>query len=396
MIVVFAAVMVVNAFAAVVAHRKAELHRLWLLGATPEQVEGSVLAEARIVAGVGVALGLLASLATIVPFAVARARGSGPRRAALAAGGGRGGRGRADSSVGPLRCPPYCSRGGLDRRGPMTDWASMASPSALLQPIRSVRPAPVDGDALVDRLRLTAVSLGYALLMAPALALGILTILAIPLGLVAVGFVIAAGVVPATAALTALHRRLSGELLGEKIHTAYADTTGLNVGHSADDLADRPGALARRRVPLVLGDRRLRDVDPAGGAPGRAGHARGRCPARRRRLVVAAGRARRAAAARLVVRDPGAGPRSGAGRAEHPRLAAGRGAGAPGRGGLDVTHRDAGPQRRGGAPDRARPARRRPGPDRLGRHERRPGREADRAPTPRPPRRCCARHGRRR
>ena len=110
----------------------------------------------------------------------------------------------------------------------MTDWASMASPSALLQPIRSVRPAPVDGDALVDRLRMTAVSLGYALLMAPALALGILTILAIPLGLVAVGFVIAAGVVPATAALTALHRRLSGQLLGETIHTAYADTTGLN------------------------------------------------------------------------------------------------------------------------------------------------------------------------
>ena len=47
MIVVFAAVVVINTFAAVVAHRKAELHRLWLLGATPEQVEGSVLAEAR-------------------------------------------------------------------------------------------------------------------------------------------------------------------------------------------------------------------------------------------------------------------------------------------------------------------------------------------------------------
>ena len=57
MIVVFAAVVVVNTFAAVVAHRKAELHRLWLLGATPEQVEASVLAEAGIVAGVGVALG---------------------------------------------------------------------------------------------------------------------------------------------------------------------------------------------------------------------------------------------------------------------------------------------------------------------------------------------------
>jgi putative ABC transport system permease protein len=78
MIVLFAAVVVVNTFAAVVAHRRAELHRLWLLGATPQQVEGSVLAEARIVAGVGVVLGLLASLATIVPFGVARHEGVVP------------------------------------------------------------------------------------------------------------------------------------------------------------------------------------------------------------------------------------------------------------------------------------------------------------------------------
>jgi putative ABC transport system permease protein len=78
MIVVFAAVVVVNTFAAVVAHRRGELHRLWLLGATPDQVEGSVLAEARIVAGIGVVLGLLASLATIVPFGVARHEGPVP------------------------------------------------------------------------------------------------------------------------------------------------------------------------------------------------------------------------------------------------------------------------------------------------------------------------------
>jgi putative ABC transport system permease protein len=78
MVVLFAAVVVVNTFAAVVAHRRAELHRLWLLGATPQQVESSVLAEARIVAGVGVVLGLLASLATIVPFGVARHEGVVP------------------------------------------------------------------------------------------------------------------------------------------------------------------------------------------------------------------------------------------------------------------------------------------------------------------------------
>ena len=44
---------------------------------------------------------------------------------------------------------------------------------------------------------------------------------------------------------------------------------------------------------------------------------------------------------------------------------------------VGLARRDPRPQRRGGAPDRARPARRRPGPDRLGRHERRTRREAD-------------------
>ncbi len=78
MLSVFAALMVVNAFAAVVAGRRQELNRLRLLGATPVQVERSVLAEAGIVAGIGVVLGLLASLATIIPFAVARHEGVVP------------------------------------------------------------------------------------------------------------------------------------------------------------------------------------------------------------------------------------------------------------------------------------------------------------------------------
>jgi putative ABC transport system permease protein len=78
MIVVFAAVVLVNTFAAVIAHRRAELHRLWLLGATPGQVQGSVLAEARAVAAIGVVLGVLASLATVVPFGVARHEGVVP------------------------------------------------------------------------------------------------------------------------------------------------------------------------------------------------------------------------------------------------------------------------------------------------------------------------------
>lgn len=106
----------------------------------------------------------------------------------------------------------------------MTDWSAM-----LLRRIGSLRPTPVDGDALVDRLRLTLLSAGYALLGAPALALGILTILCIPLGLVTAGFALALAVVPATAALTAVHRRVSGALLGEPVTASYADTTGTNV-----------------------------------------------------------------------------------------------------------------------------------------------------------------------
>jgi putative ABC transport system permease protein len=78
MIAVFAAIMVVNAFAAVISDRRLELHRLHLVGATPDQVRGSVLAESAIVAATGAALGLVASLATVVPFAVARDEGVVP------------------------------------------------------------------------------------------------------------------------------------------------------------------------------------------------------------------------------------------------------------------------------------------------------------------------------
>ncbi len=78
MIIVFAGITVVNAFAAVLADRRLELHRLHLAGATPDQVRGSVLAESAVVAVAGIAFGLLASLATVVPFAVARDEGVVP------------------------------------------------------------------------------------------------------------------------------------------------------------------------------------------------------------------------------------------------------------------------------------------------------------------------------
>jgi putative ABC transport system permease protein len=78
MICLFAAITVVNAFAAVIADRRQELHRLRLVGATPRQVRSSVLVESAIVAVCGVVFGAVASLATVVPFAVARDEGVVP------------------------------------------------------------------------------------------------------------------------------------------------------------------------------------------------------------------------------------------------------------------------------------------------------------------------------
>lgn len=78
MLSLFAAIMVVNAFVAVIAHRRDELQRLRLIGATARQVERSVVAEAAIVAAIGVVLGTLAALTTVVPFALARHEGAVP------------------------------------------------------------------------------------------------------------------------------------------------------------------------------------------------------------------------------------------------------------------------------------------------------------------------------
>lgn len=78
MIALFAAIMVVNAFVATVAHRRTELERLHLLGATPGQVGRSVVLEAAIVAVIGVVLGLGAAAASAVPFAMTRDEGLVP------------------------------------------------------------------------------------------------------------------------------------------------------------------------------------------------------------------------------------------------------------------------------------------------------------------------------
>lgn len=78
MMTLFAAIMVINAFVATVAHRRAELERLHRLGATPRQAGRSVVIEAGIVAAVGVVIGFLSALSSIIPFAVARHEGLVP------------------------------------------------------------------------------------------------------------------------------------------------------------------------------------------------------------------------------------------------------------------------------------------------------------------------------
>ncbi|MEU7826738.1 FtsX-like permease family protein [Catellatospora sp. NPDC049133] len=75
MICLFAAIMVVNAAVAAVVHRRAELDRLWRLGATRGQLRAAVVLEAAVVAVVGIVFGLLGSTATAVPYAIVRHEG---------------------------------------------------------------------------------------------------------------------------------------------------------------------------------------------------------------------------------------------------------------------------------------------------------------------------------
>ena len=108
----------------------------------------------------------------------------------------------------------------------MTDWSAMASPHALLMPIRSVSPAPVDERGLVDRFRWTLVGAAGYLLFIPAVVLFVLSILSVALGPLGIGLALANLVVPATEKLSDLHRRMSGALLEDEIPRGYADTEG--------------------------------------------------------------------------------------------------------------------------------------------------------------------------
>ena len=247
-------------------------------------------------------------------------------------------------------------------------------------PIESCRPKPVDGDALVDRLRLTAVSLGYALAMAPALALAILSILCVPLG---------AG----PRRLRARVRRGAGH---RRAHRG-APPGQRRAARRADHRPSTPTPRARTSSPgRALADA-TRRAGATSGSCGSRPPAGSCCRCCRSALLTAPVTHLLGALidgggwwwllvlldgpmlVGLVVRDsrrwsaagrwPSAAS-SGTRRVEQLERRVERG--------RRLAQRDARPLGRRGAPDRARPARRRPGPDGRGRHERRPRREADR------------------
>lgn len=72
MILLFAAIMVINTLVAATTGRRREFGQSRLIGATPRQVLQMVAGEATILAATGVLAGTLASLVTIIPFSIAR------------------------------------------------------------------------------------------------------------------------------------------------------------------------------------------------------------------------------------------------------------------------------------------------------------------------------------
>ncbi|MFC0039781.1 FtsX-like permease family protein [Actinomadura rayongensis] len=72
MIILFAAIMLVNTLVAAVADRRREFGQQRLAGAAPGQVLAAVAVESAVLAALGIAAGTVASAFTSVPFAVAR------------------------------------------------------------------------------------------------------------------------------------------------------------------------------------------------------------------------------------------------------------------------------------------------------------------------------------
>ena len=239
----FAAVMVVNAFAAVVAHRRAELHRLWLLGATPQPGRGAP-----------------SSPRPASSPASAWSWGCSPRWPRSSRSGSPAHEGLVPD--GQLWLPPLVVAGvvaltllsarsavrrtapaaGRDRRGPMTDSASMATRASCSRS-ESVRPGagrrgrprrPAAADRGLGGLRAAhGARAGPRHPDDPA---------AIPLGLVAVGF---APRLRRRPGHRGAHRGCTAgsaaRCSGRTIATAYADTTGTSLVDPAGALADATG-----------------------------------------------------------------------------------------------------------------------------------------------------------
>jgi len=72
MVVLFACIMLINTLVATTTHRRREFGQTRLVGATPRQVLRVVAIESAVLAAAGVILGLIAGLATILPFNYAR------------------------------------------------------------------------------------------------------------------------------------------------------------------------------------------------------------------------------------------------------------------------------------------------------------------------------------
>ncbi|URM94814.1 ABC transporter permease [Actinomadura madurae] len=72
MVVLFAAIMLVNTLIAATAHRGREFGQTRLAGATPRQVLGAVAVESAVLTVTGVVCGTVAAVFTVVPFGLAR------------------------------------------------------------------------------------------------------------------------------------------------------------------------------------------------------------------------------------------------------------------------------------------------------------------------------------
>lgn len=83
MLALFAGIVLVNTLVAATADRRRELGQQRLIGATPREVVRMVGLEGVVLGATGVAFGTLASLATVVPYALARLDGPPPASTAL-------------------------------------------------------------------------------------------------------------------------------------------------------------------------------------------------------------------------------------------------------------------------------------------------------------------------